>query len=46
MKKLVLVVIVLGMTGMASCKKEEGATPEIKKQTVKVADKRDLGSYD
>ncbi len=46
MKKLVIAVIALGMISMSSCKKEESATPSSKTQTVKVADKRDLGSYD
>ena len=41
MKKLILSVIALSVITISSCKKEEGATPQIKKVAV-----RDLTKYD
>ncbi|HYK75580.1 MAG TPA: hypothetical protein VEV16_01255 [Daejeonella sp.] len=45
MKRLVFAVLALAVISISSCKKEEGATPEIKNETTKVAAK-DLSAYD
>ncbi|HYK75581.1 MAG TPA: hypothetical protein VEV16_01260 [Daejeonella sp.] len=44
MKKIVLAIVALAVISISSCKKEEGATPEIKNEA-KVAAK-DLSAYD
>ena len=46
MKKVLLATIALVVIGMTSCQKEEGATPEITKETGKIADRKDVGSWD
>ncbi|WP_155975815.1 hypothetical protein [Daejeonella oryzae] len=45
MKKLILSLVALSVISISSCKKEEGAKPEIKNDTSKVAAKT-LGSFD
>ena len=46
MKKLVLAVIAMVVVGMTSCKKEEGATPEFKKASVSMSEKKDTSTWD
>ena len=45
MKKLILSLIALSIITISSCKKEEGATPQIKNGSNKIA-VRDLTKYD
>ena len=45
MKKVLLAVVAIAVLGISSCKKEEGARPQIKNDTNKVAAKN-LSSYD
>ena len=45
MKKLILSLIALAVISISSCKKEEGAKPQIKNDTNKIAAKN-LSSYD
>ena len=45
MKKVLLAVVAIAVLGISSCKKEEGAKPQIKNDTNKVAGKT-LSSFD
>ena len=45
MKKVLLAVVAIAVLGISSCKKEEGAKPQIKNETNKVAG-RTLTTYD
>ena len=45
MKKVLLAVVAIAVLGISSCKKEEGAKPQIKNDTNRVAAKN-LTTYD
>ena len=47
MKKVLLAVVAIAVLGISSCKKEEGAKPQLKNETNKVATvHKILSSYD
>lgn len=46
MKKVLFAAIAMVVIGITSCKKEEGAQPEVKNSAVKVLDKKDTTQWD